>query len=322
MCTAIKINGEKNLFGRTLDVEASYGEKIIIARRGFDFKFTDTYRSASRYALLGVGCVVKNYPFYFDAVNEKGLAMAALSFPGNAFYSERRENRYNVASYDFIPWVLSGCASVSEAKELISAATITDAAFSPDMPPSPLHFIISDKKDSITVEPTREGLRIYENPLGVLTNNPPFDAQLSWASAYMYLASGQPKNNVAPTVNLEHFSRGMGAFGMPGDFSSPSRFVRAVFVKNHIETNAACGEVSSFFHVMDSVAVPHGCVLTDEGEKTYTVYTSCIDMDRIIYYFTTYGHRQIRAVDLFEKGIDGDSLLTFDMSSKESVFYI
>ena len=322
MYTAIKFNGKKHLFGRTLDVESSYGEKIIITKRGFDFKFPPADATTSQYAMLGVGCVAENYPLYFDAVNEKGVAMAALSFSGNAVYHPKDESKYNVASFEFIPWVLSRCSSVAEAKELILRTNITEDAFSPDMPPSPLHFIVSDKRESITVESVIDGIKIYENPLGVLTNNPTFDAQLSAASAYMYLDSKQPKNSIAPDVKLEHISRGMGAFGMPGDFSSQSRFVRALFLKNHIESNTAKGELTAFFHAMDSVSVPYGCVVTDKGEKTYTVYTSCVDMDSITYYFTTYEDRQIRAVELFEKGVEGDALLAFDMKSEESVFYI
>ncbi len=322
MCTAIKISGKKQLFGRTLDVESSYGEKIIISKRKFDFKFSAPAYSPYQYAMLGVGCVRENYPLYFDAINEKGLAIAALSFRGNAVYHRKDSSKYNVASFEFIPWVLSGCASVAEAKELISKANITDDSFRADMPPSPLHFIISDKESSITVESLKEGIRIYENHLGVLTNNPAFDSQISNASAYMYLDSRQPKNKIAPDANLEHISRGMGAFGMPGDFSSQSRFVRALFVKNHTESNIEGGEISGFFHATDSVTVPYGCVLNEGGEKTYTVYTACMDMESITYYFTTYECRLIRAVNLFEKDINGEGLLSFDIKSKESIAYI
>ena len=322
MCTAIKVDGKKHLFGRTLDVESSYGEKIIITKRNYKFKFTDGVSLPTHYAMLGIGCVADNYPLYFDAANEKGLAIAALNFRANAVYHAEDKRKYNVASFEFIPRILSWCGSVSEAKELISKINITKNSFSHDMPPSPLHFMISDKDESITVESVREGIKIYENPLGVLTNNPPFDCQLSNVSSYMYLDSRQPRNNIAPEVNIEHISRGMGAFGMPGDFSSQSRFVRALFVKNHIEVNVKDGEISKFFHVMDSVTVPYGCVLNDGGERTYTVYTSCADMESITYYFTTYESRQIRAVNLFEKGIDGDSLLAFDIKSSEPIFFI
>ena len=322
MCTAIKINGKRQLFGRTLDVESSYGEKIIISRRNYDFKFLAGKAHASHYAILGIGCVADGYPLYFDAINERGLAAAALSFVGNAVYRDKEAEKYNVASFELIPWILSECDSVAEAKKLILKTNITAESFSSDMQPTPLHFIISDKNGSITVESVNDGIKVYENPLGVLTNNPPFEYHLANVSAYMYLDSCQSKNTIAPDVNLEHTSRGMGAFGMPGDFSSQSRFVRALFIKNHIEPNIENGEISKFFHAMDSVTVPYGCVLNDSGEKTYTVYTSCADMESITYYFTTYESRRIRAVNLFEQGIEGDGLLSFDIKSDEGICFM
>lgn len=322
MCTAIKINGKRQLFGRTLDVEASYGEKVIISKRDYVFKFSPLKRAAPHYAMLGIGCVADGYPLYFDAINEKGLAAAALSFVGNAFYRESENGKYNVASFDFIPWILSECVTVTEAAELISKTNITSECFSPDMPPTPLHFIVSDKERSITVESVRDGIKVYDNPLGVLTNNPPFEYHLANASAYMYLDPRQSKNTIAPDLKLEHTSRGMGAFGMPGDYSSQSRFVRALFVKNHIGSIDGGGEVSSFFHAMDAVKVPYGCVLNDRGERTYSVYTSCADMERIVYYFTTYESRRIRALSLFEHEISGDGLSVFDIKDKESVAFL
>ena len=322
MCTAVKINGNRNLFGRTLDVEASYGEKIIISKREYDFKFSIKKDCGFHYAILGMGCVADGYPLYFDAINEKGLAVAALSFIGNAVYGEKEEGRYNVASFEFIPWILSNCQSIAEAKELISGTNITSDSFSPDMPPTALHFIVADKEGSITIESVKDGIRVYENPLGVLTNNPTFDYHLANAAAYMYLDSRQSKNTIAPDVKLEHTSRGMGAFGMPGDYSSQSRFVRALFVKNHIDSIEDDGEVSRFFHAMDSVKVPYGCVFNEKGEKTYSVYTSCMDMERIVYYFTTYESRRIRAVSLFEHGVVGSGILVFDAKDKESIAFI
>ena len=322
MCTAIKTNGKRHLFGRTLDVEASYGEKVIISKRDYVFKFSPLKERASRYAMLGIGCVADEYPLYFDAVNEKGLAAAALSFVGNAVYREKEEGKYNVASFDFIPWILSNCQSVADAAELISKTNITSDSFSADMPPTSLHFIIADKDESITVESVKDGIKVYENQLGVLTNNPPFEYQLANACAYMYLDPRQSKNTIAPDVKLKHTSRGMGAFGMPGDYSSQSRFVRALFVKNHIESIEDDGDVGKFFHVMDAVKVPYGCVVNEQGEKTYSVYTSCADIERIVYYFTTYGSRRIRAVSLFEHGVSGSGILIFDMKDKESIAFI
>ena len=297
MCTAIYSDG---FFGRTLDIERSFGEEVVITPKDFRLSFLREPAKETHMAMIGMATVREGMPLYFDAMNEAGLCIAALNFPKNAVYNPWREDMFNVASFELIPWVLSASSSVSEAVELLRKTNITNDNFSSELMATPLHWMISDREKSITVEPTRSGLEIYENPFGVLTNNPPFSYHINHISNFMHLTSNMPKNTLCSSVDLEPYSRGMGALGLPGDFSSSSRFVRAVFAKEHTTSlkNEKNDRINRFFHIMDTVSVPYGCVKTDAGENSYTLYTSCMDVETKTYYFTTYMCRKIQYINL------------------------
>ena len=180
---------------------------------------------------------------------------------------------------------------------------------------SPLHWIISDRHGSITVESVKEGLKIYDNPYGVLTNNPTFDWHLMNVNNYMSLSEAYPDNKLSQKHSFDAYSLGMGALGLPGDFSSASRFIRAVFVKE----KSPCFEgekdsVSHFFHMLYSVAMPKGCVLTRGGECEYTRYSSCCNADKGIYYYTTYGNMNITEVDMHSVNIDDREIYAFPLA--------
>ncbi len=320
MCTAVAYTNGDFYFGRTLDYEYSYHEEVTICPRNFPFKFRHLPTVESHYAIIGMAYVLGGYPLYYDAANEKGLAMAGLNFVGNARYKDIEAGRENVASFEFIPYILSQCADISEAGELLKSINITNTPFSEEMPPSQLHFIISDKSGSITVESVEDGLIIYENPVGVLTNNPTFDKQMFNLNNYMGLSAKQPKNNFSQELDLKHYSRGMGAMGLPGDLSSQSRFVRAAFTKmNSVAAKNQQESVSQFFHIMSGVAQARGCCELENGEYEITIYTSCCDCDRGIYYYTTYTNRQINAVNMYAAELDGDKLSSFPLIKGEHI---
>lgn len=321
MCTAISKHGEKHLFGRTLDLEFSYGESAVIAPRKFNFVFLYEEQLDSHYAVMGTAYVRGGVPLFYDAVNECGLAIAGLNFPGNAVYRERIEGMHNVAPFEFIPWILSRCDGIFAAKELLKNVNIVQSDFSTDLPATPLHWIIADKGGCITAEPTKSGLQIYENPFGVLTNNPEFSYHITNLSNYMQMGAEPPKNTLCPGEELNFYSRGLGAMGLPGDYSSQSRFVRAVFAKNHTVCEKE-DEVTEFFHIINTVSQPRGCVLTDKGEAVYTVYTSCADTDSGTYYFTTYGDRRIRAIKFDTDKLDSHELIKYSMDNKEDILYL
>lgn len=319
MCTAITYKTKDAYFGRTLDIECSYGEEVIVTPRNFGFSFRHAKGQGSHYAIIGMGTVKDGYPLYYDAANEYGLGMAGLNFPTNACYFPLQEAKENVTPFEFIPWILGQCKSVKEAREYLSRLNLCDTPFSEDLPLSPLHWMIADRDGAIVVESVKEGLQIYENPAGVLTNNPPFSYHVTHLCDYMTL-SNQPPTSHFGKEYLVPYSRGMGAMGLPGDFSSASRFVRAAFVRENSVSDAdEMASVSQFFHILGAVEHIRGCVLLAGGKYEITAYTSCINLDRGIYYYTTYQNRAISAVDLCKCDLDSGELCRFPLQTKQKI---
>ena len=202
--------------------------------------------------------------------------------------------------------------------------TFLNENFNDELTLSPLHWIISDKDRSITLEAVKSGINVYDNPVGVLTNNPTFDYQLFNINNYMSLTSGELQNTFAANNNLklEQYSRGMGAIGLPGDFSSMSRFVRAMFVKsNSVSGDSETESISQFFHILQSVAMPRGCVKVGEEKYAFTIYSSCCNTDRGIYYYTTYNNNQINAVDMHKENLNGNTLIASTLKTQQSIYY-
>ncbi len=320
MCTAITYKTRDFYFGRTLDYEFSYGERLTIAPRNFLFCLRNGEIIKSHYAIMGMAHVAENYPLFYDGINEKGLSMAGLNFVGNAFYREEKKDMNNIASFEFIPYILGKCKSVEEAKKELKKINITNTPFSEKLLPSPLHFIIADKKETITVESVKEGLKIYENPVGVLTNNPPFDMQMFNLNNYMHLSKKEPENHFSKKLDLKTYSRGMGALGLPGDSSSQSRFIRAAFIKeNSISEKSEKESVGQLFHILSAVEQQRGCCEVEKGKYEITIYTSCCNANKGIYYYTTYNNRQITAVNMHNENLDDTRLITFHLIDDEQI---
>ncbi|MCM1307399.1 MAG: choloylglycine hydrolase [Butyrivibrio sp.] len=319
MCTAATYKTQDFYFGRTLDYEFSYGEKVTVTPRSFPFSFTHEGSLDSHYAMIGMAHIADGYPLYYDAVNEKGLGMAGLNFVGNAHYEKKADGKRNVAQFEFIPWILCQCASVREARVLLENVNITDDAFG-SMPIGQLHWLIADGDEAITVEAVAEGVTIYDNPVGVLTNNPPFREQLFNLNNYMGLSTKPPVNSFSDKLSLSAYSRGMGALGLPGDLSSQSRFVRAAFVRQNSRSGASEEEsVSQFFHIMASVDQQRGCCDLEDGKYEITIYTSCCNASKGIYYYTSYDNHQITAVDMHKENLDGSALTAFPLILTEQI---
>ncbi len=320
MCTATTYYTKDHYFGRNLDLEYSYNETVTITPRNYEFKFRKVKNIEKHYAIIGMAYVANEYPLYYDAINEKGVGMAGLNFPSNADYKEEKEDCDNIAPFEFIPWVLSQCANLEEAKNLLKRINIAKINFSEELPASPLHWIISDKEASITVESVKDGLKIYDNPVGVLTNNPTFDIHMFNLNNYMSLSTEQPVNNFSKKLNFDTYSRGMGAMGLPGDLSSASRFVKATFTKmNSISGTSESESISQFFHILGSVEQQRGCVHMGENKYEITIYSSCCNMDKGIYYYTTYENSQITGVDMHKENLDGNSLINYKLVTGQQI---
>ncbi len=320
MCTAITYSTKDHYFGRNLDLEYSYKETITITPRNYSFQFRKVKPINHHYAIIGMAYVEENYPLYYDAINEKGLGMAGLNFPNNADYKEIQEGKDNIAPFEFIPWILSQCKNLEEVKELLNTINLAQINFSDQLKASPLHWIISDKEKSITVECVKEGLKIYDNPVGVLTNNPTFDLHMFQLNNYMNLSVEPPTNQFSKKLDLNVYSRGMGALGLPGDLSSASRFVKATFTKmNSISGDSESESISQFFHILGSVEQQRGCVHMGEDKYEITIYSSCCNLDKGIYYYTTYENSQITGINLYKENLDGIELVNYDLIQGQQI---
>ena len=335
MCTCIELKTKDFYFGRNLDLEYYFGEKVVITPRGYYFDLRAGEGFATKYAMIGMAATAPaagksaadsakkdpaagektaaaaDYPLYAEAANEKGLCIAGLYFPGSAVYNEPAEGRLNLASFELIPWLLGNFASIEEAEASLRRLNVTNEAFSAKMPPAGLHWMISDGSRCIVLEQTAEGANLYENPFGVLTNNPPFPFHAVNMNNYLNLAVSNP----AASGGLAPYGQGFGAIGLPGDWSPASRFVRAAFCKAHsVCAEDAESSVAQFFHILDAVAMVRGCVITPEGRCDVTTYSCCIDTARGAYYYKTYDRPDRKCVVMDEAAMTADRLTITELA--------
>lgn len=314
MCTAVNVAG---YFGRNLDLEYGYNECVIVTPRHYPFRFADGAESDRHTAIIGMAAIKDQYPLYFDAMNEQGLCMAGLNFPGYAHFPPPEGRAWEIAPYELIPRVLCACRSVDEARQLLSRCRVVDLPFSQELPVSPLHWLIADSERALAVEPVAEGLQLHDVPLGVLTNSPPLPMQMVHLCGYRGLSNGDGEERLrgAPPP----YSKGMGAMGLPGDLSSSSRFVRAVFTRQHaIFTGRSIENVGQLFHVLDAVAQVRGCNRTADGWEL-TRYSCCIDRAAGAYFYTTYGNRQITGVRLSRTPLERAELTLYPLMAEQRI---
>lgn len=320
MCTAVSWNASSHYFGRNLDLEYGYHETVTVTPQNYTFSFRMCQDQNHHYALIGMATVMDGYPLYYEATNEKGLSMAGLNFPGNAVYFSPRSGKKNVAPFEFIPWLLGQCADIKEAKSLLQDVNLTNIPFSASLPLSSLHWLIADRNEAIVVEPLADGLHVYENPVGVLTNNPPFDFHLHNLGLYRNISPNTVESRFSDNFTLSPWSSGMGSLGLPGDFSSPSRFIKAAFVKlNSLSETSEEECVSQFFHILSSVAMPRGAVITADGKPDITRYSCCCNTDRGIYYYQTYDNSRIHGIDLNRVDLDGTIPVSYPLITIEPI---
>ena len=316
MCTAIFYKTNNSYFGRNLDLEYLYNETITITPRNYTFKFRYEADIKSHYAIIGTAYVKDGYPLYYDAVNESGLAAAGLNFPYNACYHEMCEGKINVAPFELILYILGKCSNIDEVKKLLYSLNVIDADFSPQLPATPLHWLVSDKESSVVIESVKDGLKIFDNSYNVLTNNPPFDNQIKNLESYKDLSADETDVKVKD----EYYSRATGAVGLPGDWSSMSRFAKAVFVRKN---SASCDDeyksVSQFFHMLSSVEMVRGSVKI--GDKyDATQYSNCFNLDKGICYYRKYDALGISSVNMYKENLDGDELINYPMITNTDIF--
>ena len=311
MCTAASFKG---FFGRNLDFDFSYGQEIVITPRNYSFSFKHEENIDKHPAIIGAGIIQEGYPLYFDAINEYGLGMAGLNFVGNCVYRDVDDTKINIAQFELIPYVLSKCKTLEEAKELFKNINLSKDSINEKYPPTQMHWYVSDGYKSIVVESVKDGVKVYDDPVNVLTNNPPFELQMFNLNNYQHLSPVDPVNNFEG-VELAKYSRGMGGLGLPGDLSSMSRFVKVAFT-NHFSLSD--NGLNQLFHILHSVEQQNGCCKVKEAFE-YTIFTSACDLAKGIYYYTTYNNHQISGVDMHKENLDSSELITYPMLEKEQI---
>lgn len=322
MCTSFTFKTKDFYFARTLDYFCSFKEKVIICKRNYPFKFKEYKTILNHYAIIGLGALIDNYPFYFDACNEKGLCMAGLNFVGYAKYNSKINNKINITPYEFIPYILSTCSNIDEAYKLIENINLVAIPYNDELPISELHFIISDKNKSLTIESTINGLKIYDNKIGILTNNPTFDFQMFALNNYIHLTSKDVINTFSQRIELDNYSLGLGCYGLPGDFSSQSRFVKTAYIKyNSICNDDEISSINQCFQIMDSVAQVDGCIINNENKYFKTLFKTLYNATKGIYYYTTATNRQVNAVLLNNIDLNGTNLKAYEINHAPSIKY-
>lgn len=323
MCTSLTLPTPdgRHLFGRTLDLDDHFGESVTFTPRRYPFAFNDCYPHTQHYALLGMATVADSsaasgYPLYAEAMNEKGLCMAGLRFAKNAAYAPvPRTGFLNLAPWELIPYLLGTCATVAEARAALRDICIVDKPFSDVVGTAPLHWHIADADPThggLILETTAEGMRIYDDSpdgAGVLANAPPYPDQLI-ALGDCYVPWGDMP-------------------GLPGDYSSISRFIRAATLRRWWMEQMARGEVSDagkdyedcavaeFFRMLGAVSPPQGAIRTPEGRYQRTLYTCCMDTSAGVYHYTTGGNMRARTVAFVGLDLNGEKvLLLTDFSEK------
>lgn len=323
MCTSIIYSAGDSYFGRNLDLKMTLGQKVVIMPRHYPLRLKNLPTITDHFAITGMAMVRDNYPLYFDGANEKGLGMAGLNFNGPAHFFDIAENKVNVASFEIVPYILAQAATVAEAKKLLANVNLTNQSFSATMTSSPLHWLIADKSGAaIVVESTRTGLHVYDNPVGVLTNNPEFPQQVTNLANYRSVSVGEPQNTIAPGIDIPSYSRGIGSSQLPGGLDSESRFIREVFTKAHAPLGTTEEEcVGNYFHCLNNVAQPQNLDEVAPGKFEYTIYTDCINLTTGTLYYTTYTNQQINAVPLTNIDLDTSELGSFELVTNQAIHY-
>lgn len=315
-CTGISLRAKDGaaVRGRTLEFGFPMQSKVLIVPAGKEMTGTLpdggkglTY--TSRYALVGANAL--NMPVILDGINDQGLSIGLFYFPGYAKYTPlTAENaKRAIAPHEFGMWVLANFASVDEVRkgieDIVVVPTPAPGLGSAEGMVPPTHFFIQDKTGkSIAVEPVDGTLKVHDAPLGVMANAPTYDWHMTNLSNYLNLSVNDIESKQLGDVKVESFGAGSGLLGIPGDFTPPSRFVRAAIYSQAAVPNAKADDaVLAAFHILNQLDSPKGSVVNDAiGGKMneITEWTSVADLKNLRWYFRTYEDQSVRMVDLKE----------------------
>jgi choloylglycine hydrolase len=319
-CTGIKLIAKDGslVHGRTLEFGIKLDTSVSVVPRGYEFTGTTVQGPGLSYkAKYGaVGAFIFNIPALMDGINEKGLAVGTFYFPGYAEYGQMTPENQSQAlsSIEFPNWIVTQFATVDEVKAALPHVVIAPTVAKEwKGVPTPFHYIVYDKNGKcLVIEPVHGTLIAYENELGVLTNSPTYDWHITNLRNFINLTPFSVKPLDVRGLELAPFGQGSGMVGMPGDFTPPSRFVRAsIFSITAIPSNNANEAVFQAFHILNQFDIPVGVARSKENQTIYSDYTAitCVrDPQSLKYYFKTYDDQTMRVVDLNQFDLNATSI--------------
>jgi choloylglycine hydrolase len=309
-CTGIQLKSQDNAYvsGRTLEFGIPINTVIDIIPRNYAFTGTlpdgsSGMKYKSKYG--AVGGSLDNGVEVQDGMNEAGLSVGAFYFPGYAGYAAVTSKNKNKAlsPLQFPTWILTQFATIDQVKAALNNVAIVPTVYQAWGLVPPLHYIVYDKTGaSIVIEPLNGKLVVYNNPMGVFTNSPTFDWHMTNLRNYINLSPINVSPVAVSGMELSQFSQGSGMHGLPGDFTSPSRFVRAAFyTATAIPAPNASQEVLNVFHILNQFDIPMGAVRDVQNGKMapeYTMITIVRDPQNLDYYFKSYQNQSINVIHL------------------------
>ena len=314
MCTGVRFaDAAGNLyFGRNLDWCESYGEGVVITPRGASIPTQFLGSLSPEHACVGMGIVVGGVPCYFDCANEAGLAIAGLNFPGYAQFAEAPEKgAVNVAAYEFPLWVAASFSTVAEVRKALKDVVIVAKAPSEGYGVAQLHWLVGDGKESIVIECQADGMHVYDDGLDVLTNQPTFGFHMENLRNYMCVGNEMAEPATWGKASLSAWGAGVSMHGIPGDVSSPSRFVRVAYANTHYpQQEGEAANVSRLFHTLGSVQMVDGMAKMGNGQFERTLFTSGYSSKTNTYYMNTYDDPAIRSYAMADFDMDSSELIT------------
>ncbi len=309
-CTGIRLVAKDGgvIAARSLEFGLDLHSEVMVVPAGTALTGTlpDGGKGISYKTKYGfVGANAEGMPVIADGMNDQGLYVGLFYFPGYASYTEATKDNAAraMAPHEYANWLLGNFATVEEVKANFNKVVLLPVVFEAIEQVMPVHFVVHDRSGkSVVIEPLNQSLKIYDNPLGVVTNSPTFDWHMTNLRNYVNLTA----TNVPPldlgAIKLAEFGQGSGLRGIPGDFTPPSRFVRAVaFSQSAIRSDTAPQAVLQAFHLLNNFDIPYGAVReVDNGQMhaEATVWTSAADLKNLRWYFKTYDDQSIRSVDL------------------------
>lgn len=328
-CTWETENG-RHLMGRTYDQFGSLDDnKIAVIPRSSRLRLEISPESQSyadvRYAYAGMAVLGLDTPIMVDGINEKGLMGALLNFPGYADYSAQQNGAGRRIHPGFLITCLLGeCGSVEDVvKQLAQIRLTEELIFGHTMS---VHYMFSDASgETVIVEPDRDGLTVHRQTIGVMTNSPGYEWHLTNLSNYMGVTNLPRESRQIGGKQISVFGeRQGGSMGLPGDYTSPSRFVRMTFMKEYaVRGKDELDGVSRMFHLFSTVDIPEGIIKAGEAVEDYeqTLCTSAMCAESRTYYFATAKNRRISAVRL-DRELANPEIRYYDLPQKEDIQYL